>query len=147
MLVIPESRRSPAFCRALPTIPSNRGIPTSAIQPVSVARPRISLAPHPDFRGAPSNGNRLDGKVAEDFLADPAAMYAMAARIRELLSEGAAEAKALPDLDADDTGAGEGGLALRAHLRSERDPRLRRRKIADARRRGLPIACEVCTFE
>lgn len=39
------------------------------------------------------------------------------------------------------------GIALRAHLRRERDPRLRREKIADAKRRGLPIACEVCGFD
>ena len=43
--------------------------------------------------------------------------------------------------------AGEGGVALRAHLRRERDPSLRRRKIADTKRRGLPVACEACEFD
>ena len=42
---------------------------------------------------------------------------------------------------------GEGGIALRAHLRRERDPRLRRKKIAATKRRGLPVACEVCSFD
>ena len=71
----------------------------------------------------------------------------MATRIRELLTGSEARDSALPDLDTDDIAAGEGGLALRAHLRRERDPKLRRKKIADTRRRGLPIACEVCTFD
>jgi 5-methylcytosine-specific restriction enzyme A len=113
-----------------------------------VARKTLNIASvHPDYQGAPSNGNRLDREVLEDFLADPAGMHAVAARIRELLIACEADLGALPDLDADDTAAGEGGLALRAHLRRERDPRLRQRKLADTKRRGLPIACEVCTFD
>ena len=71
----------------------------------------------------------------------------MAARIRELLTSDQTNGNAVPSLDVDDTAAGEGGLALRAHLRRERDPKLRGRKIADAKRRGLPIACEVCSFD
>src|SRR4029077_11599191 len=53
----------------------------------------------------------------------------------------------MPDLDAADSFAREGGVALRAHLRRERDPKLRRRKLADTKKRGLPIACEVCSFD
>jgi len=36
---------------------------------------------------------------------------------------------------------------LRAHLRRERDPKLRASKLKDTKERGLPIACEVCTFD
>ena len=116
--------------------------------PAGVARKTQNIATvHPDYRGRPSNGNRLDREVLESFLSDLAGMHAMAARIRELLADGDAGAAVLPDLDTDDVGAGEGSLALRAHLRRERDPKLRSRKIADARRRGLLIACEVCTFD
>ena len=71
----------------------------------------------------------------------------MAARIRELLKADAPGAGEPRDLDSSDIAAGEGGLALRAHLRRERDPRLRRRKLADTKRRSLPIACEVCDFD
>jgi len=53
----------------------------------------------------------------------------------------------LPDLDTIDIPAGEGGVALRAHLRRERNPKLRRRKLDDTKRCGLPIACEACGFD
>ena len=96
-----------------------------------------------------SNGNRLDREVFDAFQANPAEMVAMAARIRELLRAGdAADAMIdIPDPDLDAFSAPEGGLALRAHLRRERDPKLRRKKIADARGRGRPIACEACGFD
>lgn len=116
--------------------------------PAGVGRKTQNIASvHPDYRGAPSNGNRLDKAVVEEFLADRGGMQAMAARISELLTEGEADPRGMPDLDTDDGGSGEGGVALRAHLRRERDPKLRRRKIADTKRRGLAIACEVCTFD
>jgi 5-methylcytosine-specific restriction enzyme A len=101
----------------------------------------------PDHRGSRSNGNHLDEEVLYDFLADPIKMRAMARRIRELFQTGNAGSAELPDLDTVDIPAGEGGVALRAHLRRERDPKLRRRKLEDTKRRGLPIACEVCTFD
>jgi 5-methylcytosine-specific restriction enzyme A len=53
----------------------------------------------------------------------------------------------LPDLDPGDIVGDEGGVALRSHLRRERDPKLRRSKLADAKKCGLPIACEVCGFD
>jgi 5-methylcytosine-specific restriction enzyme A len=116
--------------------------------PAGVAMKTFNIAStHPAYRGAPSNGNRLDKEVLDDFLDDPARMHAMAARIRELLTRDEAANGDLPDLDRADMAAGEGGLALRAHLRRERDPRLRRKKLADTKRRGLPISCEVCTFD
>ena len=74
-------------------------------------------------------------------------MHAMATRVRELFQTGTAGGTELPDLDTVDIPAGEGGVALRAHLRRERDPKLRRRKLEDTKRRGLPIACEVCDFD
>lgn len=96
-----------------------------------------------------SNGNQLDRIVREEFRADPAGMRAVANRIRELLREGfelepGSDADA-PDLD--EVEVREGGLALRAHLRRERNPKIRRDKLADAKRRGNPIACEVCGFD
>jgi 5-methylcytosine-specific restriction enzyme A len=102
---------------------------------------------HPDHHGPRSNGNHLDKEVLEDFLADPVGMRAMAERVHELLATAEADSIRLPDLDIGDIPAEEGGLALRAHLRRERDPRLRRRKLADAKRRRVPIACEVCGFD
>jgi 5-methylcytosine-specific restriction protein A len=74
-------------------------------------------------------------------------MRAMAGRIRELLTATDADNTQVPDLDPLDIPAGEGGVALRSHLRRERDPKIRRRKLDDTRRRGLPIACEACQFD
>lgn len=45
---------------------------------------------HPDHSGSRSNGNRLDKEVLDEFLADPARMRAMAARMREQLAVGLA---------------------------------------------------------
>ena len=102
---------------------------------------------HAHHRGSRSNGNQLDKEVLDDFLADPAGMRAMAERIRELFTTADANNIEVPDLDPVDLPAGEGGVALRAHLRRERDPKLRRRKLDDTKRRGLPIVCEVCSFD
>lgn len=116
--------------------------------PAGVARKTLNIASvHPDYRGTPTHGNRLDKEVLEDFMANPSQMRDMAARIRELLMGSEAKRHGMPDLDTDDGASGEGGLALRAHLRRERDPKLRRKKISDTKRRGLPIACEVCDFD
>jgi 5-methylcytosine-specific restriction protein A len=102
---------------------------------------------HPDHRGARSNSGRLDKEVLDDYLDDPDEMRALAERVRELLTAAGADSLMLPDLDTAEIPAGEGGVVLRAHLRRERDPKLRRRKIDDTKRRGLPVACEVCSFD
>lgn len=96
-----------------------------------------------------SHGNRLDKLVREEFRANPVEMRALAARIRELLREGIDGEfnNGANDPDVDEMSAREGGIVLRAHLRRERDPKLRRRKLAHAKRRGVPIACEVCGFD
>jgi 5-methylcytosine-specific restriction enzyme A len=52
----------------------------------------------------------------------------------------------LPDLDTDTISGVEGGIVLREHLRRERNPGLRRKKLADVKRRGQPLTCEVCGF-
>ena len=136
-----ELLQSPAIHPAAPRNPDFRN-------PAGVALKTYNIAStHPAYLGAPSNGNRLDKEVLDDFRDDPPRMHAMAARIRELLTRGAASSSDLPDLDLADITAAEGGLALRAHLRRERDSKLRCQKLADNKRRGLPIACEVCRFD
>lgn len=102
---------------------------------------------HPDHHGSRSNGSHRDEEVLREFLTDPIRMRAMAVRIRELLTTMDPDSIELPDLDTVDMPAGEGGVTLRSHLGRERNPKLRRRKIDDTKLRGLPIACEVCTFD
>jgi 5-methylcytosine-specific restriction protein A len=100
---------------------------------------------HPDFRGKPTNGNHLDVEVLKDFLADAAGMQAQADAIRQALESWDHEPLAVGvDVDFE---AEEGGVLLRQHLRRERDPRLKNNKVAHARRRGTPIACEACGFD
>ena len=95
-----ELLQSPAIHPLEPRHPDFRN-------PAGVARKTQNIATvHPAYRGAPSNGNQLDKQVLDDFLADPAGMHAMAARIRELLTGGEANATAMPDLDTDDPGTG-----------------------------------------
>ncbi|MBB5829790.1 HNH endonuclease [Micromonospora carbonacea] len=94
-----------------------------------------------------SNGNQLDKLVRQEFQDQPTEMQALAARIRELLREEAEAEPVSNDPDLDEMSAREGGVTLRAHLRRERNPKLRRQKLADAKRRGVAIACEVCGFD
>ena len=118
--------------------------------PAGVALKTYNIASeHPEYSGSRSNGNRLDGEVLNDFLRDPVEMRALAARIRELVADPATLSveTRLPDPDAEGAAAQEGGVALRAHLRRERDPSLKGRKLADARHRGVPIVCESCGFD
>jgi Predicted restriction endonuclease len=104
------------------------------------------LSCHPDYRGRPMNVNHLDREVIEDFLRDPAGMHEQARAIREALQTWQDEPAALdvPDLD---IAAEEGGVLLKLHLRRERDGRLRKHKIAEAKRNGVPVVCEVCGFD
>ena len=75
-----ELLQSPAIHPAVPRNPDFRN-------PAGVAFKTYNIAStHPAYRGAQSNGNRLDKEVLDDFLADPGGMHAMAARIRELLT-------------------------------------------------------------
>ena len=104
------------------------------------------LSCHPNYHGKPTNGNRLDREVVEDFLRDPAGMRERARAIREAFQSWEDEPSALgvPDID---ISAEEGGVLLKLHVRRERDARLRKQKIAEAKRHGVPVACEVCGFD
>ncbi len=115
--------------------------------PSSVHRKMADIATsHPEYTGRATNGNRIDRQVLLDFLDQPAEMHARARAIRAALwAEDPGEP--LPDADVDDPTANEGGVLLRQHLRRERDPRMRKAKIAQIKRAGLAVACEVCDFD
>ena len=86
--------------------------------PAGVALKTYNIAStHPDYRGAPSNGNRLDKEVLDDFLADPARMHVTAAQIRELLTHDRAGRNDLPDLDASHAATGERRAQRREQVR------------------------------
>lgn len=101
---------------------------------------------HPAYAGVRTRGNRLDGVVVADFLAEPERMRAAAGEIRRLLQSGESDA-ALGPGEPEVAEATEGGLLMSVHLRRERSPRLREQKVASVRQAGLPVACEVCGFD
>lgn len=114
--------------------------------PAGVGRKTSDIATrHDDYKGTPTNGNRRDREVLADFLARPDEMHAQAAALRAALATDDTDSHAVTDLD--EFAAEEGGVLLRQHLRRERDPKLRARKIAVVRKRGQPVACEVCGFD
>ncbi|MEU7872805.1 HNH endonuclease [Dactylosporangium sp. NPDC049140] len=116
--------------------------------PASVERKSGDLVSrHPDFRGRPTNGDRLDAEVVRDFLTSPVEMRTLAESIRATLRDWDEDAPVISELDVDDTAADEGGVLLREHLRRERDPGLKAKKLEDARRRGIVLACEACGFD
>jgi 5-methylcytosine-specific restriction enzyme A len=94
-----------------------------------------------------SNGGQLDPVVLHEYLDDPARGRVQAARIREVFAAADASTIAVPDLDLPDPGTGEGGVVLRAYLRRERDPKLRRRMLEYMKKHGRPIVCEACGFD
>lgn len=112
-----------------------------------VARKTWDIATqHPTYAGQKTKGNKLDGIVLNEFLKEPAKMQAFAAEIEAEIRRSDAAAPSEDDPDADDSGVAEGRLLLGRHLRRERDRGLRNQKIAEVKKAGLPVACEVCSF-
>jgi 5-methylcytosine-specific restriction enzyme A len=101
---------------------------------------------HPDHRGSRSNGNHLDKEILDDFLADPTGMRAMAERIRELFQTGTADSTELPDLDTVDTPPGKAAWRF-VLICAVSGIRSFAAASSMTKRRGLPIACEVCSFD
>jgi 5-methylcytosine-specific restriction protein A len=136
--------------RILQTAPYHQGKERDADfrSPSSVQRKTFDIATsHREYRGKPTRGNRLDRQVLDDFIRDPDLMVRRAAASRATLA--AHDVVYIPDdeIDAQEISADEGRVMVARHLRRERDPRLRRAKIEDAKDRGLAVACEVCDFE
>lgn len=114
--------------------------------PQGVGRKTHDIATlHPEYPGRPTKGGRLTADVVAAFLADPDHMVDLARAIRAAGSL-AQDNRMLPDLD-DDTTFAEGRPFERRHLARERDPEVRRRKIAQVRREMGVISCEVCSFD
>lgn len=115
----------------------------------SVSRKTTDLATnHPGYTGKRTKGGSLDKAVIEDFIGREAQMLAVAQAIEGGIGSG--ELVLIPpqpdEVAEDGTTAPEGRLLARWALSRERDPRLRRLKINQARNRGLPLQCAVCAF-
>lgn len=114
--------------------------------PGSVSRKTADLATdHPAYQGKPTRGGRLDKEVLGAFLLRPPEMLAAAGRIRTAAAGGGLAGLA-DDPGSSDFAAPEGRLLARLHRARERDPRLRRKKIAAVLAAGGTLRCEVCSF-
>jgi 5-methylcytosine-specific restriction protein A len=114
-----------------------------------VARKTYDLATnHPDYPGRPTNAGKTDRGVIQAFITNPANMLDAARHIRDLINSEDFEPVPPRDDDPDDEfEAPEGRLLLRQHLRRERNPKLKGKKIKSVQSRGGNLACEVCDFD
>lgn len=112
--------------------------------PAGVAQKTRNIATeHPNYVGRPSNGNKLDRKVLEEFLEAPERMHRVAVNLRRLaLTDEPVTAS--PFADDEDESVMEGRYLLRFHQVRERSPKLREKKIQRVLARGGSLACEVC---
>lgn len=103
---------------------------------------------HPSYPRTPTKGGAPTKRVVSAFLAREAEMLQAAKVIAAGITSG--ELTDIPEqpdeTEADGTVAVEGRLITRWAMFRERDPKLRRRKIAQARKLGQPLQCTVCEF-
>ncbi|MGW4849422.1 HNH endonuclease [Nocardia brasiliensis] len=134
-----------------PSIPEYRGV-------ASVHRKVEDLrTAHPNHTGVTTRGGTLSRRIAAAFVEDPEAMHVLAEGLRqrgqldlplqygEDADPDPAAAAALSA--AEFAAALEGKAARRLTRVYERNPKLRRQKIAQSRKQRGGISCEVCGFD
>ncbi|MEU7979380.1 HNH endonuclease [Micromonospora sp. NPDC049081] len=118
--------------------------------PNSVGRKTSDIATrHPDFRGTPTRGNKLDREILAEFLANPEEMHRQAIALRAAILAGPEDGTWIADPtdpDLDDASASEGGLLEQLHLRRERDRGIRNKAVKAYKSKHGHIACEACGF-
>ncbi|MEU6601149.1 HNH endonuclease [Streptomyces flaveolus] len=118
--------------------------------PDSVSRKTTDfMTNHPLYSGAATRCGKPTLLMIDALINREAEMLQAAQAIEEGIGSG--ELYRIPpqpdEVDETGTTAVEGRLLVRRALARERDPRLRQRKIEQARRLGLPLRCEVCEFD
>ncbi|WP_327367618.1 HNH endonuclease [Streptomyces sp. NBC_01217] len=116
----------------------------------SISRKSADLiTSRPGYSGPATRGGQLTRLVAEAFMEREAEMLLAAQAIEDGIASG--ELVLIPEqpdeVDEDGVPAAEGRLLTRWATFRERNPALRKRKIAQARRLGRPLRCSVCTFD
>lgn len=114
----------------------------------SVKRKTYDIATrHPDYTGVPTKGGRFEADVLHRFIQHPQGMSELAREIRSDLISGVVEPRLTDDPDVELLSAHEGVVMAARHVRRERSRQLRNAKLENVRKAGLPIACEVCSFD
>ncbi|MEV5276114.1 HNH endonuclease [Streptomyces sp. NPDC051994] len=103
---------------------------------------------HPSYPRTPTKGGAPTKRVVSAFLSRETEMLQAAQVIATGITSGdLINIPEQPDeADTDGTIAVEGRLLTRWAIYRERDPKLRRRKIAQARKLSQPLQCTVCAF-
>ncbi|WP_084866987.1 HNH endonuclease [Prescottella equi] len=111
----------------------------------------------PDYRGKPTRYSKLDAIVVAAYLENPEAIHEAALQIRAdaaLGVMGQADAEVYPAVDElegleaqEIASALEGAVRRRWATQRERDPKLRKDKIAESQRLRGEVSCEVCGFD
>lgn len=138
--------------RLLRALPENRALADEDERfrsPGSVRRKLEDIrTAHPAYEGSRTRGGEWTRRVAEAFATSPDDMVAIAATTRRLWEESVASGDSPSASDVDlPAEAHEGRVILTHHLRRERDPRLRARKIEAVLRSHGALTCEVCEFD
>lgn len=100
----------------------------------------------PGYPGRPTKGGRSTKRVTAEFMTDETAMKLVAELIREAEARGEFARLEGPVAD-EQASATEGRLLIRRHVAYERNPALRKRKLAAVLRTGKSLACEACGFD
>lgn len=127
--------------------PDNEERDTNFRNPAGVSRKAQNiLSERDDHLGAKTHTSHLDREVLADYLQQPDQMRHVAKLIRRAIATGT-QPTGLDEVPEEEFAAREGKVLLTRHLRRERDPRLRRRKLAAVAREGRPLSCEACGFD
>jgi 5-methylcytosine-specific restriction protein A len=113
-----------------------------------VARKTVDIATHhPDYKGGQTKGGAIDEVVLQEFLDEPEKMHEIAQALRQAIADDSVTELLLAPAEDEDDEAHEGRLLQRRHFVRERNPKLRRKKIADFLKKHPRVHCEVCAFD
>jgi 5-methylcytosine-specific restriction protein A len=114
--------------------------------PAGVSRKTLNIASlHPDYTGSPTHASKIDELVLNLFISNATKMKNEAKIIKDEIE--IKSIKNFENLDfLEDFETNEGKVLLYLHLRRERSPKLRKKKLEATRNAGMKVQCEVCEF-
>ncbi|MBM7169059.1 HNH endonuclease [Streptomyces sp. G44] len=136
--------------RSLPLHPAEAQALPGFRSPDSVSRKTTDFASnHPSYSGKGTRCGEPTRLMIRAFIDREQEMLAAADAIEEGIGSGQLQLIPPQPDEVDEVGftAVEGRLLVRQALARERDPKLRRLKIKQARQGGRPLRCEVCAFD